>query len=437
VNGDASHTMEGIVGHTGVILAGAGLLTNYAIVGGYIGVSATGAGTVINHGIIEGIDTPSFSGAGVVIAGAGIVINYGVIEGLYGAPAVQFSGAGGRLVAEAGSSFYGALQGSGDDTLVVAGGNGTITRLGSGTGTLSGAVSANFSDFGRYGVSDGGTWTLAGGGILSAGERLNDDATIVNAGDLQVEAGGILYMAGGNLSGGSLEVAAHGRLFTTGASVINGVAITNAGTLGTQSGSLTIEGDVVNNGLLCMPGGDLIITGQVSGSGKAKLSGAGVLEVDGAMSERVVFAAASTGALILGDTAGFTGSVAGFSTTGANSIDLKNVAYDAADTVSYKADKLKPTKGGTLTVDDSSGNRIASLKLSGDFTSSTFTLSNGGADGTVITDPASPSTSEVAALPNASAHAFVAAMAAMGHGSGEALVSTHSFAPVHILLARP
>ena len=115
--------------------------------------------------------------------------------------------------------------------------------------------------------------------------------------------------------------------------------------------------------------------------------GKGVLEIDGALSENVFFAAGATGTLILGDVGQFTGRVYGFSNTSANHIDLKTLAFDASDYAKFTGS----ANGGTLTVYDSSNVALASLKLTGHYLSplspSTFTLTNDGSGGTLITDP--------------------------------------------------
>ena len=92
---------------------------------------------------------------------------------------------------------------------------------------------------------------------------------------------------------------------------------------------LTIDGGVTNAGRLSAFGGSLTITGTVSGTGTVAVSAAGVLDIGGALTEAMSFAANSTGELILGDSHAFARTIKGFSTTGANRLDLGDIAFKA------------------------------------------------------------------------------------------------------------
>ena len=119
--------------------------------------------------------------------------------------------------------------------------------------------------------------------------------------------------------------------------------------------------------------------------------GTGSLEVDGSFGQRVTFAAGSTATLVLGDSAAFTGAVLGFSKSGTNHIDLKDVAYDAGDVATYTANKANPASGGTLKITDGT-TVVATLHLAGtDYTGSTFNLTEDSSGGTIITDPSASS----------------------------------------------
>ena len=99
-----------------------------------------------------------------------------------------------------------------------------------------------------------------------------------------------------------------------------------------------------------------------------------------------------TCALPIYDTAGFTGTIANFSTTGKNSIELEDVAYSAADSAVYQStNTAKPALGGTLDIMNGS-TVVATLKLAGNYSHSTFDLTQDTTTGgTIITDPPSPS----------------------------------------------
>ncbi|HEY7851667.1 MAG TPA: hypothetical protein VIB82_01755 [Caulobacteraceae bacterium] len=239
----------------------------------------------------------------------------------------------------------------------------------------------------------------SGGGTVFASSKIElDNATVIG--------GGFTIAVGGSLITG-----AHGGTISLG-----GGTVSNAGLIGGTAGGLTINGDVDNTGFVQALNGHLTITGGLSGAGKARVVGSGVLEVDGALGESAIFAVGATGALVLGDTAGFTGLVYRFSTTGANSIDLKDVAYNAADTTSYSG----TAAGGTLSILDGT-TVIATVKLAGNYLRSTFNLSDGGANGTVITDP-----TKTAAL--------ISAMASFGAtGSASSGLASHGTNPQTVL----
>jgi hypothetical protein len=158
-------------------------------------------------------------------------------------------------------------------------------------------------------------------------------------------------------------------------------AITNNGTLeaatGTVIGELYIASPVTNSvGNLVANDGELVAAGAVNG-GKDTIEGTGTVEFGAASSAATTFALGSTGELILDDAARYTGTVSGFGKNITQSIDLSNVQFATAS---------KTYSGGTLTVEDTSGD-VAHIKLSGTYTLASFTLSNDGNGGTLITDP--------------------------------------------------
>ncbi len=199
----------------------------------------------------------------------------------------------------------------------------------------------------------------------------------------------------------------------------------NSGNIEAAVGGLTLDGAVLNSGLVEGYSGKLTITGAVTGTGKGRLWGKGSLELDGAVSQNVFMAAGSTGELILGNgttVAGFTGRIYGLSYTGANKIDLKGVAYNATDTLTYVGSKV----GGTLTLETSAHVVLATLKLNGDYiTHSTFSFADDLAGGTVIKDP--PKT----------AGQLSQAMATFGAGVGSSGGASVTATPTPPVLASP
>ena len=117
--------------------------------------------------------------------------------------------------------------------------------------------------------------------------------------------------------------------------------------------------------------------GSATGSALTIANGATV-EIDGPSGQSVTFAG-TTGTLKLQDAVLFTGLISGLA--GADAIDLSGFAYGANVTATY----LGNTTGGTLTVAD--GAKTARIALSGDYLSSTWTLSSDGKGGTTVVDP--------------------------------------------------
>jgi spore maturation protein SpmB len=117
----------------------------------------------------------------------------------------------------------------------------------------------------------------------------------------------------------------------------------------------------------------------------ATIDAAAKLELTGADSGSVTFNGA-TGSLILDHSSGFSGEVFNFNGDGnlssSDQLDLKDIAFAAGTTVSYTG----TSSGGTLTVSDAESH-TAHIALSGDYTSSTFSLSSDGSGGTDVIDP--------------------------------------------------
>ncbi len=120
-----------------------------------------------------------------------------------------------------------------------------------------------------------------------------------------------------------------------------------------------------------------------AGSGPATdtaitIANGATVEIDGPTAQSVTFAG-TTGTLKLTDALVYTGLVSGLA--GADAIDLADLAYGANVTATY----LGNTTGGTLTVTD--GAETARIALSGNYLSSTWTLSSDGKGGTTVVDP--------------------------------------------------
>ena len=217
-----------------------------------------------------------------------------------------------------------------------------------------------------FGATADATLTNVDNTISGAGQLGNGQLTLVNEGTIDADGTNALV----------IDTGAH--------------TVTNTGTLeATGTGGLVIHGDIANSGLLWANGGDLTVTGNVSGSGSAMIDGAATLEFGAASSEHVTFDAESTGTLKLDDLQHFTGHIAGL--TNSNALDLADINFATLQTPDFSGDSTH----GTLTVTD--GTHTAYLDMQGDFTASAWQTLNDGHGGVLVTD--SPAAAPSATTP--------------------------------------
>ncbi|MEO7027269.1 MAG: hypothetical protein ABI056_06915, partial [Caulobacteraceae bacterium] len=172
-----------------------------------------------------------------------------------------------------------------------------------------------------------------------------------------------------------------------------------------SSGSLTLgdkKDKVANAGMIETLGGTVTVLGAVTGAGAASVNG-GLLDFAASFNQNVAFTGA-TGELELAKSQSYSATIAGFSKSGGESLDLADIGFVGAGEATFKGSK----SGGVLTVTD--GSHTAHINLTGDYTGSTFVAASDGHGGTLVVD----SKSKGAALPPPPA--FVAAMAGMGGG---------------------
>ena len=152
----------------------------------------------------------------------------------------------------------------------------------------------------------------------------------------------------------------------------------------------SIEDLAGNNANLAGAGADLGLRINTKATGPAgpsggnfTVSGSTDLELFGASSANVSFAAGDTGTLKLHNSQSFAGTVAGLAL--GNYLDLTDIAYVASKTPSYTPNG--GNTGGTLSVTD--GTHTANIALLGNYMASSFVPSSDGHGGTLITDPPS------------------------------------------------
>ena len=225
--------------------------------------------------------------------------------------------------------------------------------------------------------------TLQGGGEIvlsdSAGNVISgtaSDVTLTNVDNV--------ISGAGQLGDGELTLVNEGTIDATGNNSLvidTGTnAVTNSGTLeATGSGGLVINSDVANSGFIWANGGNVVVNGNVSGSGSALISGSATLEFSGSASTDVKFDFSSIGTLKLDHAADFTGTVTGL--TGNTQLDLHDVVFGSATTESYTANQTG--NGGTLSVSD--GVHTANIALEGQFSEAGFGISADNISGTLVT----------------------------------------------------
>ncbi len=348
-------------------------------------------------------------------------------------------------------SFLGTLAGAG--TVAFTGGTdaltgttlkGTSVSIGAATVTLSGAIS-NASAIAVTSPSviiavNGATLSGTGSINLSnlATNEITGAATTATLTNVSNKISGAGLLGGGKLTlinetGGLID----GNQ-TTALTIDTGTAsITNAGIIeSVGTGGVLIKSAVGNTGTLEALGGTLTVNGAVSGAGTVRIT-AGTADFVSTFAENVTFAAGSTGTLELGKSQSYTGSISGFSKTGANFLDLADIAYSATKT---KATYSGTTTSGVLTVTD--GTHTSKITLTGNYTASTFVAVSDGHGGTLIHDPAKAVASAPISPPwwhgPAPLVPFIGAMAGFGVGSAAA-ASTTFMAPLlkHTILASP
>jgi hypothetical protein len=242
-----------------------------------------------------------------------------------------------------------------------------------------------------------GSFVLSGGTLDARSIYIGTDGTFVSQGNHSL--GETIW------NGGHFEVATNGSNATTqinGALLGDGTFQIDAGATLQFNTSATLSGPIVNYGNVEIHSGVLEIAqgAAVTGTGNFIIDDAQVLAFDGAASSNVTFAGLS-GRLILNDPTHFTGTISGLN--GDDAIDLANIDPTANPhaSVGYS--------GGisTLTVTDSLGHNDI-LKLTGDYSASTWNFASDGHGGTVVVDPppATNGATTVANVPSNDSFAF-------------------------------
>jgi hypothetical protein len=425
LGGGASLTGGGMVNVTGTrarILGATSttVLTNVdnTIKGsGFLGVSEL---ELVNKaaGVIDAIGTLTVHTSGPSLANAGLLESSA--GGLLALVSTTIDNSGGGLI-----DAYGKINLQ-NDTIIggtfATSGTGLI-RLNSGASTLDAKTSA-VSLIGELQVK--GATTLTATGVITDSGKLN-----IYSGKLIVGSAGLTLSGGGqvnlndsakniiigatataaltNVGGGSMSLVNGGVIVDTQAQALTidtGThTIQNSGIIEADGkGGVTVTSAVHNTGTLLAVVGTLTLDGAVTGAGVGKVNG-GTLFAKSTFTENVTFG--TTGTLVLAHGQTYTGKITGFSKTGTNALDLRDIGFTSGVT---KASYSGSTASGTLTV--TNGTHTAHITLTGNYTASTFTTASDGHGGVIVKDPP------------ASAAPLSQAMAALGANRSSAVWST-------------
>jgi hypothetical protein len=304
------------------------------------------------------------------------------------------------------------------NALITLGGGETITLKGVDAASLT---AANFVFDAEPVTTNAGTMTIGDGAILPLGGTI-ENTGVISLGstgdetDLEIlvrgatlEGGGQVTLSdsadnvifggtgaavltnvdntisgAGQLGDGQLTLVNQGTIVASGgnALVIDTAAntVTNSGMLeATGAGGLDIKSALVNTGTIEANGGNVTAEGAVTGGGNAIIVGGATLEFGAASDANVSFADGTTGSLLLEQSLGFSGTVAGFGA--GDTLDLGDIAFGANTTLAFSENAAGT--GGTLAVSD--GAETASIALLGQYAASAFVESAGEGGGTAIT----------------------------------------------------
>jgi hypothetical protein len=400
--------------------AGSGInLSGATIAGGTL--TTVGSGVINVSGsptTFDGTTTDVVDQASIVVQNGSQLILKGAIQNS-GTISLQGQTKGSSLtIGQGGATLSGGgsitLSDLANDSITAAASGAVLTNVDntiSGTGTI-GAGGLGFTNE-SAGTLDatGNALTLSTTGAVSnagtleatgAGSSLIiENTTIDNAGGtISVGAGARLFLESADIQGGALAGAATGGIRVLGAAnMLDGTASTvdisgrmvvastaslsgqgsidNSGAI-TVQGTATLNGPLDNTGRIAVAGGALTIEGAVSGAGKAVIDG-GTLTFASSFGEDVAFNGGGT--LVLADSQDYGGTIARFSTTGANALDLSDIGFVGPDQATFSGGAA----GGVLTVTD--GMHTAHIKLLGDYLNSTFTTATDNHGGVIVTDP--------------------------------------------------
>ena len=340
------------------------------------GTLALRAGTADLGGRITGAGALALDSAGIFTLDSGLTLDVAAL-GLYG---------GGNILLESSRSYTGCATLGPATTLDLMG---HVLSL-DGIVGLDGVV-AGAGTLAVQGSADANGLVLAGAAVLNViGTIAQDGAVTLGTGadmaQLNIETAATYdLIADVGLAANGNVGANNGGLFEktagSGTSMV-ATAVTNTGTIAATSGTLALTGSVVNDGLMRVAGGELVV-GQSLGadaghSGTIAIGAGGEVLLQGAVSSAQAIAfAGAPGILALAAPTSLAAAIGGFGH--GDTIDLVGATFTSgADVVSFTNQVLAVSNAGTT---------IASLHLAGAYGAAEFQLADDGAHGTAITIP--------------------------------------------------
>ena len=256
-------------------------------------------------------------------------------------------------------------------------------------------------------INNSGTISLGAQGATTVFELIQNGITLQGGGNLTLSDSAYNVVSGSlpsvtfnnvdNVISGAGQLGAGSLILTNGGTIIaNGInalvidtganSVINSGTIeATGVGGLEIVGSIVNSGLIWAAGGNIVIGGDLTGTGDVQISGTATVEIGGIDSNDVVVGSGAAGLLVLDDATNFTGTISGLNAD--DRVDLRDIAFGANTTMSY-ADN--GAGGGVLTVSD--GVNSVNLALVGAYQLGDFSLASDGQGGSLLTNNAGATT---------------------------------------------
>jgi hypothetical protein len=302
-NGSATDTSASIAAtRNGIIIQAQpgtiknfGSITSTATSGyqGYAGVSFGAGGTLVN-GSASDHSAYISGGIGVMLLGAGTITNFGKILGTFGT-AVSLGSSQDTFVAEGGSVVNGAIKGGGG-TLSLAGDSG------------QGALSSTISGFGAINVASGASWVLFSTTNTASGSTLTNKGKLTNDGQINLLGQTVNSGTIANLADGVIAFAADVSITTdpatktgqfTNLGLVEKTAGTGTSIIRTGNGTLRDPGTIdVQVGTLELTGNSVLVSGAIKGAGTIEFGvGSTMLNVGAAITSAGL-AIAGTGALV-------------------------------------------------------------------------------------------------------------------------------------------